>query len=217
VNIEKLEGVKNYGTWKFEMKLLLIDSGLWDCIESTEQLDQARDLRAYAKICLHVQSVCHPHVRNAKCAKEAWHNLKAAYENRGISRRLLLKKKLSRIRYEDFASMNNYLSEIISLTQELVEVGCHIDDEEVAELMLVGLPDEFNPLVMAIEGTQVKLTSEFVKSRLLQSDYRKTDAVDNPPRDSAFAVGKGRSTYVPVCHHCHKEGHTKPRCPELKL
>jgi hypothetical protein len=41
-----------------------------------------------------VQTVCYPHVRNAKTAKEAWNNLKTAYENQGISRHLVLKKEI---------------------------------------------------------------------------------------------------------------------------
>jgi len=94
MNIEKLEGVKNYGIWKFQMRITLIDCGLWDCIHGTEPLDSSRDQRVYAKICLCVQTVCYPHVRNAKTAKEAWNNLKTAYENQGISRRLVLKKEI---------------------------------------------------------------------------------------------------------------------------
>lgn len=94
-NIVKLEGTKNYNTWKFQMKLILIESGLWDAVEGTEEVDPAKDQKAYAKICLTVHPLCYPHVRNAKTAKEAWNNLKTAYENQGISRRLAVKKKTS--------------------------------------------------------------------------------------------------------------------------
>jgi hypothetical protein len=109
MNIEKLQGVKNYGIWKFQMRVTRIDCGLWDCIHGTEPVDSSRDQQVYAKICLCVQIICYTHVRNAKTAKEAWNNLKTAYENQGISRRLASKRKLSRIRYENFESTDLYL------------------------------------------------------------------------------------------------------------
>jgi hypothetical protein len=43
MNIEKLEGVKNYGGWKFQMRITLIDCGLWECIDGTEPVDLSRD------------------------------------------------------------------------------------------------------------------------------------------------------------------------------
>ncbi|KAL4718150.1 hypothetical protein ACJJTC_003365 [Scirpophaga incertulas] len=36
--IKKLQGVNNYATWMFQMKLLLIDFGLWNCIEGDEEI-----------------------------------------------------------------------------------------------------------------------------------------------------------------------------------
>lgn len=225
-SIEKLDGVKNYGSWKFQMKLLLIEQGLWNLIDSDQssvptQDEIARDQRAYAKICLNVNPACHPHVRNAKTAKEAWDNLKLAYDNQGISRRLALKRKLCRINCNDFESMNLYLSEILSITQDLADLGCAVDDEEIAVIMLCGLPDEYNPLVMTIESSQTKLTSEFVKSRLLQEDYRLKLGSDQ--NDTALVL-KGKQghaqhksfrKFIPVCHHCNQKGHIKPRCPKL--
>jgi hypothetical protein len=93
-------------------------------------------------------------------------------------------------------------------------VGCKID--EVAEVMLVGLPDEFNPLVMGIEGTQTKLTSESVKTRLMQGDYRRSKSAIGGSEETAYAAGIKKSIFVPVCHNCNMEGHIKPRCLELK-
>lgn len=215
INIEKLEGISNYATWKFQMKLILIDNNLWEYATGrfTEASDLSRDQKAYAKICLLVKPICYPHVRNAKSAAEAWNNLRSAYENMGISRRLQLKRKLSQIKYVNYSTMDHYLGEIISVTQELADIGCTIDDEELAEIMLIGLSSDFDSLVMAIEATQVKLTSEFVKSRLIQGEFKRSDCRNMDTKDKALAV---KNKFIPVCHHCKKEGHIKPKCPELR-
>lgn len=175
IMIEKLKGVCNYTTWKFQMKLLLIENGLWDFANGLVQAstDNIKDQRAYAKICLNIQPICYPHVRNAKTAEEAWNNLKTAYENVGISRRLSLKRKLAQIKYADYSCIDHYLGDIISVTQELADIGCIIEDEELAELMLIGLPSEFDALIMAMEATSKELKSDFVKSQLMQYEFKK--------------------------------------------
>jgi hypothetical protein len=69
---------------------------------------------------------------------------------------------------------------------------------------------------MGTEGTQMKLTSEFVKTRLKQGDYCRSKGAISGSKETDYAAGKKRSIFVPVCHNCIKEGHIKPRCPELK-
>ena len=42
--IEKLEGVSNWGTWKFQMRHLLLAKGLWGYVDGSEKLvDGASD------------------------------------------------------------------------------------------------------------------------------------------------------------------------------
>lgn len=55
-----------------------------------------------------------------------------------------------------------------TIAVKVVKAGLKIDDEILASLMLAGLPDEFRPLVMAVENSSIKLTSESVKTLLLQ-------------------------------------------------
>lgn len=214
--IEKLEGVRNYGTWKFQMKLLLIDHGLWNfaigAVPATS--DSTRDQKTYAKICLNVQPICYPHVKLAKTAADAWKNLKAAYENAGVSRRLSLKRKLAQIKLTDYDCMDHYLGNIISVTQELADIGCSVDDEELAELMLIGLPGEFDPLIMAMEATSTKLTSDFVKCQLIQSEFKRGSSNLNLEQNEKLLTA--RNKFIPVCHNCHEKGHIKPKCPKLK-
>lgn len=206
IAIEKLEGTRNYPNWKFQMRMILIDSGLWSCIDPGDAVD---DDRALAKICLNVHSNVYPYVKAAKNAKDAWKNLEQAYENKGISRRLALKRDLYKIQFEAFPSLEKYIAHIIDASQQLSEIGCVIDDEELAEIILIGLPGEFDPLIMAIEGAQMKLTSDMVIQRLKQGDFRKQDY--NNPHNAFIAKGFKKI----ICHHCKKEGHIRPKCPQL--
>lgn len=216
---EKLEGTGNYNNWKFAMRMSLTIEGLWNCVLGTDN-DANRDQRALGKICLAVQPSCYPHVREADTAKIAWNNLQTAFEDKGLCRRLSLMRRLLRTRYEDFSSMGQYVSGLVSLAQQLADIGHKVDDEEVAVLLLGGLPAEFEPLVMGIEATHTELTSEIVKSRLLQEDYRRSDVASSEMSEAALAAKhSSKNTHrkrTVTCHHCGKAGHIRPKCPELK-
>ena len=63
--------------------------------------------------------------------------------------------------------MEEYVDEILSTTQRLADINQPIDDEFVGVIMLSGLPAEYDPLVMAIENSSAKISSDFIKSKLI--------------------------------------------------
>lgn len=71
---------------------------------------------------------------------------------------------------------------------QLADIGHKVDDEEIAMLMLGGLPMEFDPLVMGLEATHDKLSSEMVKTRLLSNDYRRGSADASISGNAALAL-----------------------------
>lgn len=218
VIIEKLEGANNYNNWKFVMKMSLIMDNLWACVEGTET-DENKNQKALAKICLNVHPSCFVHVREATNAKDAWTNLQKAFENTGLCRRLALLRKLLRSKYEDFRNMDEYISAVMSLVQQLADINHNVDDEEVAMIILGGLPSEFDPLIMGIEATHTTISTEMVKSRLLQDDYRR-GSLENTSSESALAARKVEVSTTkrsePICFHCGKKGHIKPKCKYFK-
>lgn len=115
INFEKLSRITNYANWKFLMKMYLVHEDLWDCIESTNAntpivTDERKQQKALAKICLMVQSSSFAHVRNAKTGQEAWLNLKRAYEDKGLCRRLGLLRTLFALKLDQFSGMEEYVT-----------------------------------------------------------------------------------------------------------
>lgn len=90
-SIEKLQGIDNYTTWKFAMRLILNAEGLWQCVVSTDadrDADPTRDSRALARICLSLQPNLYQYVCNCKTAHEAWKKLSDTFEDRGLYRKV---------------------------------------------------------------------------------------------------------------------------------
>ncbi|KOB78926.1 putative retrovirus-related pol polyprotein from transposon tnt [Operophtera brumata] len=173
-SIEKLEGVSNYLNWKFAIKMLLTMDGLWNTIEGTET-DLVRDQRALARIALCIKPALYQYIRNATTAKGAWKNLADIFENKGLLRSVLLLRQLHRIDYTQFSSMSEYIQGVMTLVQQLSDIGRKTDDAEVAEILLSGLPQEFEYLVSNLETVCLTsdLTSEIVRTRLLQEELRR--------------------------------------------
>lgn len=209
-SIEKLKGIDNYSTWKFCMKMILIHEDLWDTIDGEQKgtlsdADMKKSQKALARICLSVQTSAFPHVRNAKDAREAWNNLSRAFEDKGLCRRLGLLRTLFSTKLSEHDSMESYLGKLQELSQQLFDINSPLDDEFLAVIMLSGLPSNYDPLIMALENSNLKLTSDMVKGKLLQEYDRRNKTEDT----KAFAATRK----APKCYKCKRTGHFIKDCP----
>lgn len=206
IPIDKLKGMEDYNNWKFIMKMILIHEDLYETIESEDCKDERKKQKALAKICLSVGPSALQHVRNAKTAYEAWTCLQKAYEDRGLCRRLGLLRSLFGVKLKEMEGMQAYITRVTELAQQLADIGSPLDDEFVAVILLSGLTSDFDPLIMALENSDSKLTSEVVKSKLMLEQLRRDDK--EVPDVSALATKK-----VYKCFRCKKAGHMKKDCP----
>lgn len=205
VFIDKLKGIENYSSWKFMMRMILIQEELWECVEN-EEGDIKKQQKALARIALAVQPTAIPHIRNAKSAHEAWSSLERAYEDRGLCRRLGLLRTLFATKLDECENMECYINKITELSQQLSEIGSPLEDDFVAVIMLSGLSSDFEPLIMAMENSNVKLSSDIVKGKLLQENIRRCDK-----QEAASALLARRQ---PRCYRCKKVGHFIRYCPK---
>jgi hypothetical protein len=84
-----------------------------------------------------------PTIRSSKTAKEVWEKLEQTYEDKGLTRRLGLLRRLFCVKLEDHQNMEKYLNEILSLTQKLTATEAEIKDEFIGVTLLNGLRNEY--------------------------------------------------------------------------
>ncbi|XP_045474930.1 uncharacterized protein LOC123680859 [Harmonia axyridis] len=174
-NIDKLEGHSNYASWKFAMKMSLMLEGLWEIVtngpmNNTNTLNKDLDNKALAKIGLCVKPTCYVHICKATTSKEAWDNLQKAFESKDMNRKFDLQRHLFRTKHTDFNSMEEYIGDIMSTVYKLADIGVTIEDDFVAFVMLNGLSSEYEPLVMALTYNNLKLSSDEVKTKLIEEE-----------------------------------------------
>ncbi|KAF6199551.1 hypothetical protein GE061_007577 [Apolygus lucorum] len=135
-SLERLKGRQNYSTWKFQMENVFKHEGLWACIvgyvpsdTTTQAVRDRNEEKTLAKINLAIEKSAYPHVVKAKTAAEAWTQLEKAYEDKGLSRKIRLLRRLTAVRLEDFQSMEEFVNEAISLSQLLASMDMALNDE----------------------------------------------------------------------------------------
>ncbi|KAI5633726.1 gag-polypeptide of LTR copia-type domain-containing protein [Phthorimaea operculella] len=186
ITLDKLNG-NNFVNWKFAMRMALTLEGLWDCVQVAEDatVDAARDTRALARICLSLEPTLYQY--------------------------------LHRVEYGQFSSMPEYINGVMKIVHQLEDIGRKIDDEEVAEIMLSGLPQEFDILVSSLETACLtsKLSTELVRTRLLQEDDRRNDQMcKNGDTPAAYSVNSKKRNIT--CNYCKRPGHLYKRCFKRK-
>lgn len=197
------------------MSTLLKSDGLWYCVSGRESIADATararpEEKALSRIILSLDKSNYPHVMQAKTAFEAWTALEKAFEDKGLHRRLRLLRSLCSVKLENFSNMEEYVNEIMALSQQLMSIGKPMDDEFLGVIMLQGLTDEYEPMVMALENSGVEITSDFVKTKLLQ-DKKWQNGKHSV--DSALAM-KHKPNKSPWCWNCRQKGHYKNQCQQ---
>lgn len=222
--IEKLKGRENYTTWAFAMKMTLIREGSWYTVSPAQgqAIDDEVSLRALATICLSLETTNYSLVQDAKDAKEAWDKLRNAFQDNGLTRRIGLLRKLTSIRLDECGSVESYVDELMSTAHKLVGIGFRVDDTWLAALLLMGLPENYEPMIMGLEASGTALTSDAVKAKILQDvklpSGPKTSGGDGAlysnPKSRRRGGNNGPTKKDDTCHNCKKRGHFAAKCPQ---
>lgn len=226
-SVPKLQGRENYEEWSFAMENFLILEGLSKCIDGTEP-DSVQIAKAKAKIVLSLDCSLYVHVKEAKTAKEIWDTLKNLYENQGFTRKISLLRYLISLRLENCSSMADYVNQVIETSQKLGRTGLKLENSLVGSLLLAGLPTQFAPMVMALEHSGIDITTDSVKTKLLdmQLDGGTSSTAGafagkfgNQKRQSQNSQNKNdrrnKNKNDIICFKCKQPGHFMAKCPNL--
>lgn len=118
-----------------------------------------------------------------------------------------LLKKLTSVELNHYRAVDDYINDIFGTGQQLEDIGFPVHDRLITGLMLKGLPNEFQPFIMSISNCGATLSSDFVKSRTLQT-VLKAIPIKTSQDIEAMAVKAKRSK----CSYCGKRGHLEKNC-----
>lgn len=218
IEIEKLTGRDNYHRWTFAVEHAMKLQGFWKSVLGTETNEDKKE-KATSRLVLYISSNLYVHIQGITTAQDIWDKLKTMYDDSGLTRRCGLLRKLTTTQLLNCGGISEYVDTIIDTAQKLNQIGLNVDDEWVGSLLLSGLPDHFAPMIMAIESSNIKITADSIKTKLLQDfDTYNNYGTNSSTTESALhtrfkgrkvAADKGRKI---VCYNCKKEGHIAKFC-----
>lgn len=238
VHINKLSD-NNYQTWKVEMKWYLKSKGLLDYvtgkikIEGTATLEQKKafqvnDDKAIAPIGLHIEPNQQIHIEECNTAEEAWKALEQVHQPKSRVRIMQLKKQLYGTKMKEGDSMSSYISSIKVISNNLREAGAEVQDEDLAYILLAGLPESYETLNMTLANLPDNsfTTAEISKALLSEYDRRRSrHPEENESQKEALQIGRKPKHVSPTtfntsnikqkpvfCSHCKKQGHDVKSC-----
>lgn len=236
VKIEKLQNPEDWATWKFEIRVILRDADLFDIvtgairapIQGENQSDYAATLTAFNKNDFKAQKVIvtalgkqpKKHLMNCNTSKEMWEKLLSVYEQSSKTSIHLTQKKYYDYTKEEGDDVAMFVSKLLSIVEEMKDLGTVISDDMIFTKVLIGLPPEFNHFHSAWESTvETDRTITNLTSRLVLEELR-INSQQESKLGEAF-VAKGHSGYQKrsfdklrsiKCFNCGEFGHYQRNC-----
>ncbi|XP_055543383.1 uncharacterized protein LOC129728931 [Wyeomyia smithii] len=115
----------------------------------------------------------------------------------GMTRRIGLLRKLTSIRLSECSSVEEY-----------------VDDTWLASLLLMGLPDMYEPMIVGLEASVIKINADAVKAKILQ-DVKMSSVTKSSSGDGAFyshPKTKQKEKAAIKCFKCKRLGHFASEC-----
>lgn len=225
-SVEKLND-KNYSTWKYEMKLVLIDRDLFEYVSNKKPEKDVpanwdkNDKKAMAAIGLSVEKTQQQHIRKCATAYDAWNALKEFHQRNSLSVKLRLLRNLWNVKLPEGGNMSEHLHEIGGLIDELEDAGETLTNHLTVALILSSLPESYDTIITALENTkEADFSVEYVKGKLIDEWKRKCEDRGGSS-DQALRTFHGnvdfnkRNLWKVRCYGCNQEGHLIRDCPKI--
>lgn len=172
---------------------------------------------ARAEIILRVDDSQLSHVTSADPA-EIWDQLKLVHRARGFATRISIKRKFFTARKKASEPMSAWISRIRGIANHLNEIGAKVGNEEIILALTMGLPDQYNNLIITLDSS-TQLEIDTVITRLLNEEIRQEalpgDGPGSQGREVALVAStRDRSAKSHItCFGCGRKGHYRSECP----
>ena len=132
------------------MKMYLIGKDLLDIVTGAETWSEEkkqfkkRENVSLATICLSISTSLQIYVRSATTGQEAWDNLEKHFQQKTLSRKMFLTRKLYSAKIGKWDDMTNHINEIKTISEHLEVIGDPIAEHDLVIVLISSLPEEFN-------------------------------------------------------------------------
>lgn len=244
ISIEKLHDKTQWMTWRFQVRVTLVASDIFDIVNGskvkpspgTTDAEQKlladwklKDARAQKIIVTTIGQKFLLHILNCTTSHEMWQKLHSVLEQNNQTSIHLLQQKFFSFAKDPNDDIATHIAKIETIVQQLKDLGETITDSMVLTRVIMTLPVEYKHFISAWESTEKSSqTIELLTNRLMIEESRVTNGIDGTVKSEALLAkqngGKLRAKVnaKPTkkkgkCFSCGIEGHWKGQCKADKL
>ena len=212
VVIDPLNG-SNYQSWKFNVKLILMDRGLWGIVSGVETAPKASDedkkekeikefllrsQKAYSQIALTVKKDLQIHVANTDDPKKAWDQLKKHFEFVSVTHTVRVNRAFYAAKMAENGNLMDHITYMTQLAEQLREMKDEVSPQKFAVVVLGSLPDSYDTFLTSLNARNVDdLTWDEIKPSLIEEYMKKKDKQERQNSDDAlFVRGNSNNSHV---------------------
>ena len=215
--ITKLNG-ENYQSWKFNMKCLLMERGLWGYVRkdnplvkpvikiegegiSASDVAQSRVLlqdhelkadKAYSHIALSVERDLQVHVSSQSTAREAWEALQNHFEFVSVTQIVRLTRRFYAAKMDEKGDIMKHITEMTSLAEQLREMKEEVSNKKFAIVMLGSLPESYDNFLTSLNARNADdLDWTSIKSLLVEEHMKRQDKEKQRVNEEALFTSRG--------------------------
>ena len=179
----------HYPSWRAQFNSLLLGYDLQGFIDGTHPCPDRtsatfsswmrQDQLLLHAIRISVSDSIAPLIASTTASKEAWDKLTRLYASRSRSRVMSLKERL--VRPRDSSSLNEYLSSIKNIADELALIDTPVYDDDITIAILNGVGHEFKELTAGIRAREHPISYEELHDKLIDYEaYLKREDLWSP-------------------------------------
>mgnify|MGYP000992362219 CR=1 FL=1 len=228
--VKKFDGT-DYEVWSTLVEAVLVAKGLDSTITEEGDAGDAKwlqkDKSARALILLALEPEMVKLVLSCSTAKQVWERLKTVHSQKSESCKMLLQKEFYDVKMEPGTKMSEYVAKIEFIARRLRDIGVTLDDDTVISKIVSGLAQDYKHFMSnwmstpKEERTYVNLLPRLLAEETIHSAAEPTSssAMKMEASDRKNMPGKHRGQKKKKsieCYHCHKKGHMKRDCKQLK-
>ena len=228
--IEPLER-NNYQSWKYNMKLVLMERGLWGFAQGTETLPgqteapavryayKLKSDKAYSLIALSVSKSLQAHIMSTTDPAEAWNTLQKQFEFISITQIVRLNRKFYAASVKEGDNLMEHITYMTSLAEQLRELKEDISTKKFATVILGSLPDSYENFISSLNARNIdELEWDSIKGSLIEEymNRKEKDEKQIPTSKNALFTSGHRRQFKHRAHSARGTGRPTSNRPNFR-
>jgi hypothetical protein len=187
--------------------------------EWTDTTDIKNSEHAFNCLWLLITKSEQQHIQDITEPRKVWTRLQEINESRTPAKRALLKQTLKNITLKDGEDARKYIDKIRSIAIDINNTGGTMDDVDIAEAILEGLPESYSTAKIYLNtqrGDLDTMVHSLLSEEQRQKQEKQSTSTALAARANSNKPSAKKTKETRKCYYCKRKGHLAKDCYKKK-